>query len=337
MVKNPYRHMGFPHLIRQFMLLNCPACATRYTLDEAQLGPAGRTVRCAACKTTWFAEKPASDPIDLSLSKPAPDRIEDLQAVSAEKLPLQYRAMVEDKKRMQALATQGIIWGSVAAAMIAVLALAFFLRVSLVTAFPRVAGAYAMVGLPTYGTSLQFGANTADNNVKGGRFLVTVKAQIKNTSGKPAPVPPVRVRLLDKTLQQFNSVLMPSNGLVVPPHATRTLLFDIPDPENMTSTVDLQFDLEAMKSAHGKPAVRQVAQAPEPTPAPASEADAIADNGADAGAPADTDAGPDVADTPTPSLRQPMPSGGAQPAAPEADAAPVPPAASPIRTKPQHS
>lgn len=37
------------------MLIVCPSCATSYTVEPASLGPAGRTVRCARCKESWFA------------------------------------------------------------------------------------------------------------------------------------------------------------------------------------------------------------------------------------------------------------------------------------------
>lgn len=37
------------------MLIVCPTCATTYQIKLAALGEAGRTVRCAACKNTWFA------------------------------------------------------------------------------------------------------------------------------------------------------------------------------------------------------------------------------------------------------------------------------------------
>jgi predicted Zn finger-like uncharacterized protein len=40
------------------MLIACPNCSTSYEIDPASLGEAGRTVRCARCKTTWFASKP---------------------------------------------------------------------------------------------------------------------------------------------------------------------------------------------------------------------------------------------------------------------------------------
>ena len=44
------------------MLIVCPNCATSYMIDRAALGPAGRAVRCARCKTTWFADGIAGSP-----------------------------------------------------------------------------------------------------------------------------------------------------------------------------------------------------------------------------------------------------------------------------------
>ena len=44
------------------MLIVCPSCTTSYQIDPASVGPAGRMVRCARCKTTWFAGGPKSAP-----------------------------------------------------------------------------------------------------------------------------------------------------------------------------------------------------------------------------------------------------------------------------------
>ncbi len=300
------------------MILSCPNCATCYTLNEAQLGLRGRTVRCAACKTTWHAQAPEV-PIDLSYSDPKKKTVEDLKSVKAEKLPSKYRALLEDKKRLKALTAQGILWGGLAAAFVLILAIGFALRVDIVRAFPRIAGAYAMVGLKVNGTNLAFGDYTADANFKGGRFVVTVKAQIRNMSDKPTPVPPVRVRMYDTTLQQFDSVLMPSNGLIVDPHATRTLVFDVSDPRNLTSSLDLDFDLEAMKTMGKSPAgpsghvaVAEAVPASE-TALPASGSESMAANGM-SGEPTDgvspaMNAAAAVSNKPMPALRPATASG----------------------------
>jgi predicted Zn finger-like uncharacterized protein len=39
-------------------MIVCPDCATSYMVDPASLGPEGRTVRCARCKSTWHAGGP---------------------------------------------------------------------------------------------------------------------------------------------------------------------------------------------------------------------------------------------------------------------------------------
>src|SRR5665213_131917 len=44
------------------MLIVCPSCASSYMIDPAAVGPAGRTVRCARCKASWFAGGPKADP-----------------------------------------------------------------------------------------------------------------------------------------------------------------------------------------------------------------------------------------------------------------------------------
>ena len=35
------------------MILNCPSCGARFKVDAAQLGSAGRSVRCGSCGHNW--------------------------------------------------------------------------------------------------------------------------------------------------------------------------------------------------------------------------------------------------------------------------------------------
>ncbi len=51
------------------MILKCPNCATRFLVDPAVLGPAGRTVRCGACGREWRQEP--ERPAERSFAAPA--------------------------------------------------------------------------------------------------------------------------------------------------------------------------------------------------------------------------------------------------------------------------
>jgi predicted Zn finger-like uncharacterized protein len=41
------------------MQIVCPNCETSYQVDPSSVGPAGRSVRCARCRTVWFAANTA--------------------------------------------------------------------------------------------------------------------------------------------------------------------------------------------------------------------------------------------------------------------------------------
>jgi predicted Zn finger-like uncharacterized protein len=53
------------------MLIVCPTCATAYQIGLAALGAAGRSVRCAQCKNTWFASPESAVQEPALVSVPA--------------------------------------------------------------------------------------------------------------------------------------------------------------------------------------------------------------------------------------------------------------------------
>jgi predicted Zn finger-like uncharacterized protein len=69
------------------MLIVCPTCATSYMIEPASLGQAGRMVRCARCKASWFAGGPAAEMADFAADVIAEAEARETPAAPARAMP----------------------------------------------------------------------------------------------------------------------------------------------------------------------------------------------------------------------------------------------------------
>src|ERR1700760_1323093 len=121
------------------MILTCPECATGYFVDDSQMRPGGRKVRCANCGARWTAH--AEGALDLVTSEegalareaeppppPAP--------ITADELPRVFRDRAQEERRMRQAAVAGVSWAAAAVVVIALMAIVVVFRDAVVRAWP---------------------------------------------------------------------------------------------------------------------------------------------------------------------------------------------------------
>ncbi|MGD1877849.1 MAG: DUF3426 domain-containing protein [Kiloniellaceae bacterium] len=161
------------------MIVSCPACEIRFQVDESQLGPDGRIVRCGKCGNCWHL-MPEDDPrAGLAAAAAAPPRPRPGPPVK--------------KKR------RGVLVGWVLLLLLVggVAAGGWFERERIVTQFPQLADVYALIGVPITkpGPTLQLSNVTLESEVVGGDTVITVRGMVANISDHKQPVPVLRAQL----------------------------------------------------------------------------------------------------------------------------------------------
>jgi predicted Zn finger-like uncharacterized protein len=176
------------------MIVTCPGCATRYHVDPASLGAAGRTVRCASCGHRWLARPPLDAPRIVDLGPRAPEK------VAARPVP-----QAETTTNRGSFSLVGWL-----AAILVVLVLASVIigRNEIVAGFPASASIYQKLGLPvTVQLGLQFENVTSKRQDERGISILVVEGEVVNLSDQPRTVPPIRITLLDDGGRQLQHEL----------------------------------------------------------------------------------------------------------------------------------
>jgi predicted Zn finger-like uncharacterized protein len=246
------------------MILTCPACATRYFVNEAKLGPQGRKVRCASCGASWQA-----GPDGLAAKGVAEPLAEPLEPVRpADALPQSFRAQAQARKQARRAVAAGAVWAGLVAGFAVLMLCAVVFRVQVVRLLPRAAGAYAALRLPVNPLGLTPEQVQASPGLQDGHPMLFVSGVERNIEAAPRAPADLRVSLYDRAGARVASLVAPVAGDALSPGEGRSFRTAFVDPPLSGVQVGVDFVFAAPSSAARKATIAAAPSLRGPTAAP---------------------------------------------------------------------
>jgi predicted Zn finger-like uncharacterized protein len=232
------------------MILTCPACNTRYQVDENGFSPAGRNVRCAKCGYVWHQPPPVyegqPEPVYAAPEPPpprayeAPPRRQSYMPPPSFEVEPQERAP-RARSRWPGRLFLGMGWIALAAIVVLVGWTAAVYRQQVVARWPQSASLYSTLGLKTHTKGLQIIDYRYHEEIKSGQPTLVVTGKLVNIGGRELSVPQIRATLSDDGKRElYHWTFMPSVISLRPGQTTR-FVTRLPSPPAAARNLELRF------------------------------------------------------------------------------------------------
>ncbi|KQT56244.1 hypothetical protein ASG52_23960 [Methylobacterium sp. Leaf456] len=236
------------------MLIVCPACASEYRIDAEKVGAAGRSVRCAACRETWYigpddvaagllAEMaPETDPFKTALGGEAPEAAPPAQTEEAP--PPRRRAPPKVARKPKRAGPRRLSPALAAGLTVAaLLPLALLGRATVVRAMPQTAGLYAGIGLTVNLRGIDFSDLAAFQSPAEGAepARLVVEGDLVGVARERVAVPPVEIEVRDEHGQSLYRWSVPGPRAALEPGERARFKASLSAPPALGRRVEVRF------------------------------------------------------------------------------------------------
>jgi predicted Zn finger-like uncharacterized protein len=222
------------------MILSCPACHTRYFVDEAEFAEGPRTVRCSRCTHSWLAvmpSEPVRDLVEQILAVPL-DAPEKLAVGKASTAPLNLTRRETKYFWHRDWMSAGILVGSALVLLLLLLG-----RTIVAQIFPSTEGIYNSIGLHIYhlGEGLSLQQVRSEMQFEGGMTMLTINGVIHNETDKPQPVPNILAAAIGPDGKIMQSWQIDAPKAIVEPGQDIPLSSEIRAPKGAVVEITMNF------------------------------------------------------------------------------------------------
>lgn len=230
------------------MLIVCPACASEYRIDAERVGTGGRSVRCAACRETWFIsadevvaamfDEMAGDEESAAAPPPPepPPPAEEAAPRPASARPVKRGKPKRPARRLSPALAACLVFA-------AALPLALLGRVTVVRAMPQTAGLFARIGLPVNLRGIDLADVAAFQVAADGSnpARLVVEGDLVAVARERVAVPPIEVEVRDAEGQPLYRWSVPGPRAALEPGERARFKASLSAPPEKGRRIEVRF------------------------------------------------------------------------------------------------